>query len=172
MQTIMKLFSVATVVGIGVAACSDSTSPVDSGVPTDSAVTDSPSVDSAAVDSSNNDASAAATLTVMNFLDWCSVSINGGTASTGATVTASVTSGSVASIVVSPSSSAFQIGTNPWLGVDQNNGGPAPGTDVGSGTSETSTATVTITKTAQCVSVCCQQPNNSPTPCPTTNPCP
>jgi hypothetical protein len=36
-----------------------------------------------------------------------------------------------------------------------------------------SKATVTIDENGmtQCVSVCCQEPGNSPTPCPTTNPC-
>jgi len=69
----------------------------------------------------------------------------------------------------------FQIGPlPPWFGVDQNDGGAAQGTDVGSGVTETTTATVTIksTGTTQCVSVCCQFPNNTPVACPTTNPCP
>ena len=113
------------------------------------------------------------TLTVMNFLSWCPVAINGGVASTGATVTASVTPGSVATIVAAPSSSSFQIGADPWFGVDQNDGGVASGTNVGNGTGETSKATVTITGTGttQCVAVCCQEPGNSPVPCPPTNPC-
>jgi hypothetical protein len=113
------------------------------------------------------------TLTVMNFLGWCSVAINGGAASTGTTVTASVTPGSVATIVAAPSSSDFEIGTDPWFGVDQNDGGAANGTDVGDGASEASQATVTITGTAttQCVAVCCQEPGNRPIPCPTTNSC-
>jgi hypothetical protein len=112
-----------------------------------------------------------ATLTVLNFLKWCSVSINGDTASADAIVTAPVTVGSTATIVVTPSSSAFLIGADPWFGVSENNGGAAPGVDNGSGTTETSTATVVVTGN-QCVSVCCQEPNMSPTPCPTTNPCP
>ena len=114
------------------------------------------------------------TLTVMNFLNWCSVAVNGGAPSTAATVTASVTPGSVVTIVATPASSSFEIGADPWFGVDQDDGGAATGTDVGSGTSETSTATVTFTGagTTQCVSVCCQEPGNAPTPCPTTNPCP
>jgi hypothetical protein len=118
-------------------------------------------------------AGGAGTLTVMNFLSWCSVAINGGTPSTDATVTAPVTPGSVAAIVASPSSSSFQIGADPWFGVDENEGGAASGTDVGNGTGETSKATVTITGTGttQCVAVCCQEPGNSPVPCPTTNPC-
>ena len=110
----------------------------------------------------------------MNFLSWCSVTVNGGTASTGATIMASVAPGSTATIVAKPASASFQIGPTPWFGVDQNDGGAAAGTDVGSGVTETSTATVTITSTGstQCVSVCCQEPNNAPTPCPATNPCP
>jgi hypothetical protein len=113
------------------------------------------------------------TLTVMNFLGWCSVAINNGPASTGATVTASVDPGSVATIVAAPASSSFQIGADPWFGVDQNDGGAANGTDIGNRTRETSQATVTIAGTGtQCVAVCCQEPGNSPVPCPTTTPCP
>lgn len=112
------------------------------------------------------------TLTVMNFLSWCSVTINGGTASTGASVTSSVPVGSTATIVATPApNSSFQIGPNPWFGVAENDGGAAAGMDNGAGATETSTATVIVTGN-QCVSVCCQEPNNSPTPCPATNPCP
>jgi hypothetical protein len=166
MRRILTLASVVSVFGTGI-GCTSSTAPspeIDSGVPADSSA--QPVADSAT--------GKTVTLTVLNFLSWCSVTINGGASSTAATVTASVASGSVATVVVTPASSAFQIGTDPWFGVDQNNGGAAGGTDVGSGTTETSTATVTITGTGttQCVSVCCQEPNMSPTPCPTTNPCP
>jgi len=110
------------------------------------------------------------TLTVKNYLLWCSVTINGGTASTAATVTASVAPGSMATIVAKPASAAFAIGTNPWFGVTQNDGGAAPGTDVGTGATETTTATVVVTGN-QCVSVCCGDAPNG-TNCPTTNPCP
>jgi hypothetical protein len=118
-------------------------------------------------------AAGAPTLKVMNFLNWCSVAINGGAGSTDATVTASVTPGSVATIVAAPASSSFQIGAAPWFGVDENDGGAASGNDVGQGTTEMSKATVTITGngTTQCVAVCCQEPGNGPVPCPTTNPC-
>jgi hypothetical protein len=116
----------------------------------------------------------APTLTVLNFLNWCSVTIEDGTASTDATITASVTPGSQVTIIATPASASFQIGPHPWLGVDQNSEVATNGTDVGSGASETSTVTVTINESgeAQCVSVCCQEPGNSPTPCPVTNPCP
>lgn len=177
--------STIAVVGIGIAACSSSNPPEPSAVDSGQVSRDTgtskdtggtpPKADSAVSKDTGVDAPPAAsvTLTVMNFLDWCSVSINGGAASANATVSATVTGGSVATIVATPASGAFQIGPDPWFGVDQNNGSAAPGTDVGSGTTETSTAKVTISGSGtQCVSVCCQEPNNSPTPCPTTNPCP
>jgi len=109
------------------------------------------------------------TLTVLNYKSWCSVTINGGAASTNAMLTASVTSGSTATIVAMPASSKFVIGTDPWFGVTQNNGGAAPGTDHGTGTTETSTATVVATG-ANCVSVCCGDAPKG-TNCPTATPC-
>jgi hypothetical protein len=162
-QQTLTLAFVITVVGIGISACSSdygggSYGGTGYGVP----ATPSPAM-----------SNGTPTLTVMNFLNWCSVEINGGAASAAATVTATVTPGSTARVVAAPSSSSFQIGADPWFGVDANDGGPAMGIDVGSGTNERSTAIVTIsaTRTTQCVSVCCQEPGNSPIPCPTTNPC-
>jgi hypothetical protein len=116
------------------------------------------------------DGGGTATLTVLNYKSWCSVTINGGAASTDATVTASVVSGSTATMVATPASSKFVIGKDPWFGVTQNDGGAAPGTDHGSGTTETSTATVVATEN-RCVSVCCGDAPNG-TNCPTMNPCP
>jgi hypothetical protein len=90
-------------------------------------------------------------------------------------VTASVAPGGTATIVATPKpATTFQIGPDPWFGVSENDGGAAAGTDNGSGATETTTATVVVTRTGstQCVAVCCQFPNNSPVPCPTTNPCP
>jgi len=159
MRRILTIASIVTVTAISGCSSSPATNygMSDYGVPTPSPTT----------------ADGARTLTVMNFLNWCSVAINDGTASTGAAVTASVTPGSVATVVASPSSTSFQIGADPWFGVDQNDGGVASGTDVGNGTGETSKATVTITGTGttQCVAVCCQEPGNGPVRCPTTNPC-
>jgi hypothetical protein len=157
-------FALITVVGVGVPACSSGDGGTGSyGSPTAGTPTPSPTIGGGTT-----------MLTVQNFLNWCSVEINSGTASTDATVTASVASGTVATIVATPASSSFQIGPDPWFGVDQNGGAAAAGTEVGSGASESSTATVTITQTGvpQCVSVCCQEPGNAPVPCPTTNPCP
>ena len=146
----------------------DSSSGADTGAPPVDGGTEAGVADGASDGGSGNNA----TLTVMNFLSWCSVTINGGTASTGASVTSSVAVGSTATIVATPApNSSFQIGPDPWFGVMENDGGAAAGTDNGAGATETSTATVVVTGN-QCVSVCCQEPNNSPTPCPATNPCP
>jgi hypothetical protein len=151
----MRTLLVMTI-GIGLSACGVGYGNSGSGAPPSDAPVPSPG-----------------TLTVKNFLGWCSVEINGGTPSTDATVMASVTPGSMVTIVAAPANGSFEIGPTPWIGVDQNSGAAAPGTDVGSGTSETSTAVVTTNQagTPQCVSVCCQEPGNGPIPCPATNPC-
>ncbi len=134
----------------------------DTGVPTDAPA-------EAAADTGGG-GDAGDTLTVLNYLKWCSVTVNGGTASTAATITAPVTAGTSATIVATPKNANFAIGTDPWFGTDQNDGGAAPGTDVGSGTTETSTVTVLISG-SRCVSVCCGDAPGG-TNCPTTNPCP
>jgi len=156
--------SVAVLAIAGAVACSSSSGPSS---PSSTTSTDGGTEAQAATGGGGGEV----TLTVMNFLSWCSVTINGGTASSGPSVTASVAAGSTATIVATPASSMFQIGADPWLGVTQDNGGAAPGTDNGTGTSETTTATVVVTGN-QCVSVCCQLPGNGPPPCPTANPCP
>jgi hypothetical protein len=118
------------------------------------------------------DGGASVTLTVKNYFSWCSVAINGGTAFTGPSGNATVAGGSTATIVATPLT-GFQIGADPWFGINQNDGGAAPGVDNGSGATETSTGTVTIAAgPGQCVSVCCQEPGNAPVPCPTADPCP
>jgi|GEM_PF-1112870 hypothetical protein len=125
--------------------------------------------DSATPDGGVDGGSSNVTLTVMNYFGWCSVSINGGAASTGSSVTASVAPGTAATIVALPASMAFAIGADPWFGVTQNDGGAAPGADNGTGVAETSTAMVVVTGN-QCVSVCCGDAPTG-TGCPTTNPC-
>ena len=139
--------SIAALAMAGAVACSSSSSPATAAPPepVDAAVFDAPS----APDEGTN---GEVTLQVLNFLSWCSVTINGGAASTAASVTASVATGSTATIVVTPASSAFTIGPEPWFGVTQNGGAAAPGMDQGTGATETSTATVVVTGN-QCVSV-------------------
>jgi len=127
-------------------------------------------LDSAAPDGTVDGGSGNLTLTVMNYFGWCTVSINGGAASAGSLVTASVAPGSTATLVAQPASMAFAIGADPWFGVSQNDGGAAPGTDNdASGTAETTTATVVVTGN-QCILVCCGEAPTG-TGCPMTNPC-
>jgi hypothetical protein len=121
---------------------------------------------------------AGVTLNVMNFENWCSISINGSVSAPGTVVKAVLAAGSKATIVAMPKpladgGSNFIIGADPWFGTDENDGGAAPGVDNDSGVNETSTVQVTIgAGPTQCVQVCCQFPNNTPVPCPTTNLCP
>ncbi len=132
--------------------------------------------DSGGQDASDASADAGAdsgvTLTVMNFDSWCSITVNGGTPITGGSGTATFAPGSKVTLVATADNScSCQIGADPWFGVDQNDGGAAPGSD--SGTPGVTEATVTIgTSSTQCVSVCCQLPGNGPPACPTVNPCP
>jgi len=95
----LTLAFVITVVGIS--ACSSDNGSTGPGDPVGSP-TPSPATDSGIPTPSPATDSGVATLTVMNFLNWCSVEINGGTASTDATVTASVTAGSMVTIVAAP----------------------------------------------------------------------
>jgi hypothetical protein len=169
MKTTMKrsdrigVGSVAAFAIAGAVACSSSSGP---SYPSSTTSMDGGAVAQSATDGGGGDV----TLTVMNFMSWCSVTINGGPSSSSSSVTASVAAGSTATIVATPASSSFQIGADPWFGVTQESGGAAPGMDHGTGTSETTTATVIATGN-QCVSVCCELPGNGPPPCPTTNPC-
>jgi hypothetical protein len=116
------------------------------------------------------DSGAKVTLTVLNYKSWCSVTINGAAASTNAMLVASVVAGTTATMVATPASTKFSIGTDPWFGVTQNDGGAAAGADQGLGSTETSTATV-IVMGEHCVSVCCGDAPNA-TNCPLTDPCP
>ena len=110
------------------------------------------------------------TLTVLNFDGWCSVAIGTNAASNSGSQKMCVAAGAV-TIKATPASATYEIGTDPWFGVDQNDGGAASGVDNGSGSTETSTATVTVTSGSRCVSVCCGV-FDAGTGCPTTDPCP
>jgi hypothetical protein len=136
----------------------------DTGTSPDMGTTPDTGIDAASGDAGD------VTLTVKNYKAWCSVTINGGTASKAASITDSVPAGSTATIVATPLAS-FKIGADPWFGTDQDDGGAAPGVDQGEGGAETTTATVTVTATHDCVSVCCEHATGNGG-CPATNPCP
>jgi hypothetical protein len=129
-------------------------------------------------DASDAGEDAGVTLTVLNFLNWCTVTINNDPPKTGATVITSVAPGSTATLVaiarpnLADGGSSFIIGPDPWFGTNENDGGAANGIDEDAGGKESTTAQVTIgAGPAQCVSVCCAKPDGGTPLCPTTNPC-
>jgi len=110
-----------------------------------------------------------APLTVKNYLSWCSIAVNGGTASTGATQTINVMPGSI-TLVAKEASATFEIGPTTWHGTAGDTGAGDPGTLAGTGADETSSTTVTVGATAKCVWACCPFANG--TGCPTADQCP
>jgi len=120
----------------------------------------------AAVDTKTADTSGP-TLTVKNYLSWCSVSVDGGTASTAAVQTKPITAAGMRNLVATAASATFVIGPNMWHHTDGDTGTGDSGTVAGS----MSTATVTVQATAsKCVWVCCPFANG--TGCPTADQCP
>jgi hypothetical protein len=118
-------------------AAPDTSSPVDSGTPSD-----------------GGDAGDAGcvTLNVYNFLAWCSVSVNAGAFSTAASQTVCVSPGSIP-LEAKPKNSAFELAPDPWLYIS----GPG-GTDSGEpGVIDggVSAAAVVVGSTPGCVLVCC-----------------
>ena len=103
------------------------------------------------------------TLTVKDYLSWCSVSVDGGAGLSTTPQTISVTAGSTASLTAMPLS-GFQLGL--WHHTDGDTGSGDPGTLSGT----TSTATATIGSTSKCVWVCCPFVGGSG--CPTADQCP
>jgi hypothetical protein len=105
-------------------------------------------------------------LTVMNYLSWCSVSVNGGTPSTAPVTTTCVGTGTTT--LDATALSGFVLGD--WFGTSGDTGSGDPGTVTGTGASAQSQATVSASGDSACVSVCCPGVNGS-APCPTTNQC-
>jgi hypothetical protein len=110
-----------------------------------------------------------APLTVKNFDAWCSITVNGGTASTLGTQTVNVAPGSIA-LVAKEASATFEIGPTTWHDTAGDTGTGDPGTLAGTGAAETSSTTVTVGTTAKCVWACCPFANG--TGCPTVDQCP
>lgn len=107
-------------------------------------------------------------LTVKNYLSWCSVSVNGDTASSAAEQTTCVTAGAVP--VTTEALPGFELGTTPWHHTDGDSGSGEQGTLTGSGQSTMSSATVNVTGASACAWVCCETAGTSD--CPTMDLCP
>jgi hypothetical protein len=150
-------------------ASTDTSPQKDSSTKTDSAPLDSSTDSSSGKDTSTTDTATDSpaketgtdagciTLTVHNYKSWCSVTVNGGTASKDATQTVCVASGTSVDLTAEPASTKFELGTDPWH--DTTTADEAKGT-----------ATITVTKTDDCVWVCC--PFTGGTGCPTKDQCP
>ena len=107
-------------------------------------------------------------LTVKNYLSWCSVSVNGATASSAAEQTTCVPAGPVA--IAAEALPGFELGTTPWHHTEGDSGSGEQGVLSGSGPSAMSSATVDVTGASACAWVCCETAGTSD--CPRTDLCP
>ena len=104
-------------------------------------------------------------LTVKNVLSWCSVSVNGGAASTAASQIVNVQPGMI-TLTASPVA-GFILDAHMWHHTDGDTAGTG---EAGSVTGMTSTAKATVTAAAKCVWVCC--PFTNGTGCAVADQCP
>ena len=97
-------------------------------------------------------------LTVKNYLNWCSVTVNGGAASSGAQQVVNVQPGAI-TLTAKRASASFEVSGNMWHHTDgdtNNMGEPGTITNAGDPATKTSTATATVVAgTPKCVWVCC-----------------
>ena len=107
-------------------------------------------------------------LTVKNYLSYCSVSVAGQAASNASAQTLCVAPGPIA--LSAAAETGFELGPAPWHDTTGDNGSGDPGTTTGSGQAASSATTLTAAGTTSCAWVCC--PFTSGTGCPTTNQCP
>ncbi len=114
-----------------------------------------------------NDAACPVTLTVKDVFNWCSVSIDGGTAFTAGNQTVCAANGGTVHLSASPLG-GFILGPAPWHDTagDLDGGGELGASDGGSA----STTIVVGDGGAACAWVCCPFPDGGG--CPTTNQCP
>ena len=98
------------------------------------------------------------TLKLESYLSWCSVSVNGGAASTDATQTLTVASGTMVPLSATPSSSVFVWGY--WVGTDGDT----------SASHDTAQAAVVTMDKSKVVQACCPFASDPSTPCPAPTP--
>jgi len=98
-------------------------------------------------------------LTVKNYLEWCTVSVNGG-AFTIPNQTVHPANGTV-TLVAKAKSNVFEVAGNMWHHTSGDTGAGEPGAVTGTGSNTQSTATVTFSGTAACVWVCCPFANGT-----------
>ena len=103
------------------------------------------------------------TLTVKNYLSWCSVSVDNNAASSEATQTECLVPGTKVNLVATPLT-GFELGPAPWHDTDGDKGSGELGSPPGQTTETLGTTT------PDCVWVCC--PFTTGMGCPTTDQCP
>jgi hypothetical protein len=103
---------------------------------------------------------------VKNYEAWCTIAVNGETASTAAVQTVCVAANGTVPVTAAPANASFELGPKPWHDTTGDTGTGDPGT-VSGGVSST---TATVTTGTKCVWACC--PFTNGTGCPTTDQCP
>ena len=99
-------------------------------------------------------------LTVKNVDAWCSVKVNGGTASTLPTIVVNVQPG-VIPVTATAASATFMIEPNMWHLTDGDSGSGETGNVTGSGVTAESAVTATVVSaTPKCVWICCPFTSN------------
>jgi hypothetical protein len=97
-------------------------------------------------------------ITVYNFDNWCTVSLNGAAANVSSSYQACVPIGNSAPIVVGPASTMFELGPTPFVrisGAEVPDGSSTIFSMGDGGFGSTSTVIVGITSAAACALVCC-----------------
>jgi hypothetical protein len=107
-------------------------------------------------------------LTVLNYEEWCAVTVNGGAAFEGDAETLCVPAG--VEQLAATALPDFELGPAPWHDTAGDKGQGDPGTVTGSGQSAVDSTTVVVGDAATCVWVCC--PFDDGVGCPTTDQCP
>ena len=97
-------------------------------------------------------------LTVKNFDNWCSVTVDGGAASSAAIQHITITADKTITLTAKRASAAFEVSGNMWHHTDGDTGAGEPGTitNPGDPATKTSTAMVAVVaSSSKCVWVCC-----------------
>lgn len=144
---------------VGVAGCGDDgggsttkdASTIDTPKPIDGGISDAPADSRRVLDAPAN----TAPLTVKNYLNWCEVSVDGGTASAASMQTVNVMPGTIT--LTAAAATGFILGGDMW---HHTNGDGGSG-EAGSVSGGVSTAMVTVATSAKCVWVCCPFPDGS-----------
>lgn len=102
-----------------------------------------------------------------NYLEWCSVSVAGATASTAGSQTVCVPAGSV-NLTATPVS-GFEVWSGMWESGTASKAGTVTGSGVGTGA--TSATTATVSGATGCVTVCCAS-DSTGADCAGSNACP